>query len=293
VALQPATTQPARPLDPEHLQQAITRLQALPAFYPAVHKALKLLGDPQSSNDHLQQEIGSDQAMAARVLKLANSAYFGFRGRVGTISLAITLIGRDRIGTLLRHFLAEEMIHLLSGRKPAARRIRQLSLLTAAAGHTLAERLLRGDKEEILLAGLLHNIGELVLLSQFRKEYEDMLSLAQPLSASQAELAIFGVESRLVGRWLLEAWNFPPFFPTIAEHHVDPWAESFPDAPVAAIALVYAARKMADLWVERGDPELLSFSPRLLSTLAVDREFLVDLYRHLPEAADRWKRTAE
>ena len=289
----PAVRQPVAPPNPGRVQQAIARLKALPAFYPTVQKALRLMDDPLSSDFQVQQVINTDQAVAARVLQLANSAFFGFYSRVTTVSLALTLIGRERVGTLLRRFLVEEMLLMLSGRKPAALRIRELSVVTATAAHSMAERLLRDDKEEILLAGLLHNIGELVLLSQFRDQYGEMTRLRDQVSQAAAEKAVFGVESPVVGRWLLEAWNFPDFFVATVEHWPDPWAVHFPHAPVAAIALVHVARWMAECWLERRatDEVYRSFEPRLLSTLEVDRDFLVDQYERLPDQVQQLRTT--
>jgi HD-like signal output (HDOD) protein len=288
-----ATQRSLQPADCERLRLAIARLQALPAFYPTVQRALRLLDDPTTGNSQIQQVITTDQALAARILQLANSAYFGFYSRVSTISLALTLIGRERVATLLRRFLSEEMIQMLSGRKPAAARIRELSLVTATAAHAMAERLLREDQEEILLAGLLHNIGELVLLSQFRDDYEEMLRLQQHMLAVEAERAVFGATIPLVGKWLLDAWEFPRFFLAVTEHWPDPWVSSFPGAPLAALALVHTARRLAESWLGGRDSQELQgwLSPRLLSTLEVDREFVLDLYRQLPREVERVRGT--
>lgn len=292
-----AIVQRAAPLGERRIQQAIARLQALPAFYPAVQKALRLIEDPLSGNDYIQQVITTDQAVSVRILKLANSAYFGHYSEVRTLSLALSLIGREKLATLLRRFLTEELLSMLSGRKPAAGHIREMSIVTATAAHALAERLVRGDKEELLLAGLLHNVGELVLLSQFRDSYEEMLRLADQMPREAAEKAVFGVESRFVGRWLLEAWRLPPFFPALIERHADPWSVLFPEAPLTAIVIVYAARQLAEHWIEDGRPPApppakaeafaQSLPARLLSTLEVSRQFLADLYVQLPEEVAR------
>lgn len=288
-----ATRQTWAPADPERVRLAISRLQALPAFYPTVQKAQRLLEDPLTSDFQIQQVISTDQVVAARVLQLANSAFFGLYNRVTTVSLALTLIGRNRVSTLLRRFLVEEMVHMLSGHKPAATRIREISVVTATAAHSMAERMLRDDKEEILLAGLLHNVGELVLLSQFRADYEEMLRIQRQIPRREAEMAIFGVDSPLVGRWLLEAWGFPEYFAAVVEHWPDPWEVRFPHAPVVAITVVHAARRMAEWWLEgRGREEVEALcSTRLLSTLEVGREFLLDLYGQLPAEIGRVKGT--
>ncbi|HYM12459.1 MAG TPA: HDOD domain-containing protein [Bryobacterales bacterium] len=287
-----ALVQQAAPLGERRIQQAIARLQALPAFYPTVQKALRLIADPLSGNSHIQQVISTDQAISARILELANSAYFGHYSEVRTLSLALTLVGREKLATVLRRFLSEELLSMLSGRKPAASHIREMSVATAAVAHAMAERLVRSDKEELLLAGLLHNIGELVLLSQFRDQYEQMLRLGDRLPRAEAEKAAFGVESGLVGKWLLEAWSFPPLFPALIERLADPWSANFPEAPLTAIAIVYTARQLAEHWIADDRPATpaapqaeafaQSLPARLLSTLEVDGQFLADLYVQLP-----------
>jgi HD-like signal output (HDOD) protein len=279
------------------VERAIARLQALPAFYPPLQKALRLLEDPDSRIDYIHQVICSDQAMASRILRLVNSAYFAVPSEVRTISLAITLAGRDRIAALLRRFLSEELLAMLSNRKPAAGHVRETSLVTAAAASCIAERLLRSDCEEILLAGLLHNIGELVFLSQFRENYEETLRLAGHMALEEAERIVFGVESRVAGKWLLEAWNFPPPFPAVAEHCADPWGVHFAAAPLAVIVIVHTARKLADAWVadaRRGRAQqgaaaeaASAIAPRALAVLGVDRCFLADIYRDLGEQIQR------
>jgi HD-like signal output (HDOD) protein len=284
----------AAPPDPRCVQQAIGRLQALPAFYPTIQKALGLLDNPLATNLHLQQVLSSDQAIAARVLKLANSAYFGAGSAVGTLSLAVALVSRERLHTLLQRFLAEELLHMLSDHKPAAGPIRKMSLATAAAARSLAERLLRQDAERFLIAGLLHNVGELLLLSQFREAYEDMLRRAEHEPRPEAERGAFGVETCQAGRWLLEAWKLPLFFCDVAEHCADPWAAPCPATPRADLLLVHTARRLAEALAaqHRAEQVPAAFPPRLLAALEIDPDFLADVYTRLPGELQRLQHVA-
>ena len=106
-------------------------------------------------------------------------------------------------------------------------------------------------------------------------------------------MATFGVESPVVGKWLLEAWGFPEYFVAVTEHWPDPWEVRFPLAPLAAITVVHTAHRMAELWLAgRGREEVEALcSTRLLSTLEVGREFLLDLYGQLPAEIGRVKGT--
>ncbi len=274
--------------DPENVRLAIERLRALPAFYPTVQKALRLLEDPLSSNSQVQQVIAADQVVAARVLQLANSAYLGLRTGVTTVSAALAMIGRDCVATLLRRFLAEELVQMLCGYKPSAARIREVSLLTAAGAHSIARRLPGRDPEEVQLTGLLHNIGELVLLSQFREDYEQMLRLAQRVPRPDAERAIFGVASPAVGKWLLEAWGFPELFLQVVECWPNPRAAQAHRTTLAVIAAVHLAQLLASCWLAgRGTREVsASLDEEIGSWAGADRDFLLDLYEELPHELD-------
>ena len=280
------------PVGATRIQQAIARLQPLPAFYPAVQNALALIADPLAPDSQVQQMICSNEALAHRILAMANFAYFSMDREVRTISLAVTLLGRERVSTLLWRFLAEELLQMLSGHDRGAHRIRETSLATAAAAHSIAERLLRSDKEEIRLAAFLHNVGDLVLLTQFRSSYEEMSRLAGEIPRKEAEKVVFCMEPSRVGSELLEAWSFPPFFPTIVAHHADPWSLHFAAAPAVAIVLVHTARRLVEAWGAgcRADEVARSFSARLLSTLQVNRQFLADLYVELPGEIERYPR---
>jgi len=183
---------------------------------------------------------------------------------------------------------------MLTGHKLAASQIRQLSLATATAAHMLAVRLSADEKEEIFLAGLLHNIGELVLLSQFRSSYEEFLRLTDRMPRAQAERAAFGVEAPTVGKWLLEAWHFPSFFAGVVERYRHPWLVSFREPPTAPVLLVHAANKLAGAWSAGVQacvlPRLLS--SQLLGALEVDRQSLLEVYQRLPEEVEQAKRLA-
>jgi len=138
---------------------ALARVRQLPAGSPAVRRAIALLNRPDFELDAIKKTLMSDAAVCARILRLANSAYFGFRCEVRTISQAIVLMGQQRVRTLLFRIVADKIWSEL-GDTAAAQPVREISLVTATAACSLAQLLFRDDSEEILLAGLLHNRSE-------------------------------------------------------------------------------------------------------------------------------------
>ena len=115
--------------------------------------------------------------MAARILKLANSAYFGVASEVSTISTAINVIGYAKLRVLLRHILVSGLFDSLSADRPGSQQIREMSLAAGVACQQVSAASRWGDAEEMLNVGLLHNVGELALSWSFSDEYQRMLSL--------------------------------------------------------------------------------------------------------------------
>ena len=95
------------------------------------------------------------------------------------------------------------------GREPLGDQIWEDSVGAAAACKSVGEFFPDLDADELLVGGLLHNIGEFVLLSQFREDYERAISLTDRMLHYQAQREVFGTDARQAGRWLLEAWRLP------------------------------------------------------------------------------------
>ena len=106
--------------DPGPVRRAIQKLADLPALLPVVRAAIEASDDPDSPNERVGELLAADPAATARVLRLVNSPYFGVAGEVRSLSMAVGLIGRTRLGHLLRHILAAEILQILDARSPAA-----------------------------------------------------------------------------------------------------------------------------------------------------------------------------
>ena len=273
----------AASVTPVEVQVAIARLHDLPASAPIVQKALAQLESPEFVVTEVKKTLLSDSALAARVLRLANSAYFGFRSEVHTISQAIVLLGPRRIRTLLQRILADKILAELAAGRPDAAPVQRMSLATATASCTLSQLLLREDAEEMLLGGLLHNIGELFLLSQFSAEYLRARRLAEELGEKEAAQAVFGVTPSQAGRQLLERWNFPPLYRVVVEHIDEPLAANYPPGFTVAVALVHSAKKLAGAFVAGLEvaEAVARVWPQVCHLLGLDADLLTEVYQTL------------
>lgn len=201
--------------------QVIARLKQLPSLPSAVSEVLASFTNEDVDVDLVAQQIARDQGLTARVLRVANSSFYGLQTKVGTIHEAVVILG----------FRAVRNMVLAVGMNGAFR-VDQCPGFDAPAylrhgvGVGLAARalapLVRQSPELAFTAGLLHDIGELLLASNFSRQYIEVLAYRkhQDCFHVAAEKAIIGIDHAEVGGLLAETWRFPPAIrDAIAFHH--------------------------------------------------------------------------
>lgn len=198
------------------LRHRIERIDMLPTIPEVVKRLGKIIGNPKMSLGEISSFVASDPALTSRILKMVNSAIFGFPGRISSVSHAVTLLGFNVIkGLLMGVTVLELMQTVMSG-------LREHSLGCAMAARHIAG--IKGLKnlEDVSVAGLLHDIGKVILLLEFHEEYAAVLETAKKdgMLIFEAEKARFSESHAAVGQWLAEKWRFPPnLTEIIAFHH--------------------------------------------------------------------------
>ncbi len=264
------------------IRQAIDRLPELSCLLPVVRRAISALSDPACTAADLQKILAADQGISARILRLANSAYFGVQRDVSTLSTAITLIGFRRLEMMLRHILVSEVLDALSARRhDTAWRI---GVASGSLSFDIARRCWLADPEELLAVGLLHNVGDLALRLLFRDDYRAAAELAQTMPRTEAEERIFGVDSGRVGLWLMDAWSFPKIFGECSEHWRNPLGDEIVPGFQSRLCVVHVAALLARASVDGlGEQMALEgISPDIIQRLRLTPEMMARLYEELP-----------
>jgi HD-like signal output (HDOD) protein len=227
--------------------QEIDRLPTLPVI---VGQIQRLIANPRSSMDQIAAVISKDPSIASRVVRLVNSSFFGFRSRISSIRQAIVILGLNTVRNLV---IGVSVVKAFEDGARASIFDRQAFWLhsfgCALGAKAMAEHLKRKDPEDYFLAGLLHDVGLLVLDQFFHEEFVEALqfSIREKKRHRDAEAELLGVTHGEVGEALSRQWNLPEYLPLAMRHHHAP-PPDLPEAPahwdkIAVIHLAESALK--------------------------------------------------
>ena len=220
------------------VDQLITELEKLPAQQTASLRVLNLIDDPESSSGDLATAAGADPALTTRIMRMANSAYYGLSGRVGTPGFAITVLGFATV----RSLAAAAAAGLTEDPNGVPNGFWNHAAATATAASLVAPRI-GARKPEAFCLGLLHDLGSALLHRCDPDGYEEMAgnALAAGESVSVAERRVYGLSHEDAAARVLTAWRFPDeLCRAVAAHHGDPAA-----APSALAKALIAGEALA------------------------------------------------
>ncbi|MBC7938143.1 MAG: HDOD domain-containing protein [Chitinophagaceae bacterium] len=230
----------AHSIDRTALQQRVRELPPLPQ---AAVQALAALRNDSASAEHCGDLIARDQALVARLLRLANSAFYGVSGRVSTVRDAVQLLGRRTVGSLLAVATVSQQFDRRRCPSFDFSGFWRHALAVALASRALALEV-DVDEDQAFVGGLLHDIGRLTLAVHFPVQVDALMQAAgaidSPLNAM--EFAHLGTDHAEVGAWVAAHWCFAPdVVAMIAAHHQPPAGV---DAAQTLATLVHVADAM-------------------------------------------------
>lgn len=244
----------------------------LPSLPEVVLKIRRGLADESVSANEIARLLGADPALAARVLRIANSALF-YRGTrpITSLSAAVFQVGRKMIRNVALSFAAQQAF-IGYGSRPVRELVGavwQHSIRTAVLAHMLARARTKLDADEVFLAGLLHEVGKLYLLMH-ANEFE------LPASDPAFQSVLDALHARF-GRTIVELWDLPSELGVaIGEHEQAPLAASAPPTLTAVLAVCNYLAEHTETAL--ADDEFFGRLPNL-GVLAVDRPTFAWLLR--------------
>lgn len=207
-------------MTPDLTERFIQEASELPPLPHAAQKALAVIRDPELSAGTLAAILASDQVLASRVLRWANSAYYGVENRIVTVQQAIMVLGLNRTRELiLTTALSDRMNQALPGYGLKRGELWQHALGTALGAQLLSKKYHLRIDDEAYFAGLLCDIGKLIFETHLH-EIDPFLEEWEYHSFPEVERAWFGLTHAELGAEIAKAWQLPEnLVAAIAFHH--------------------------------------------------------------------------
>jgi HD-like signal output (HDOD) protein len=200
------------------LRLRVERLGQLPTLPFVVERIIAMADRPDTSAEDLGRLIEKDQVLAAKVLRLANSPFYGFPARIASVSHAVVVLGLNVVKGLT---LGATIFDLM--KDAGMDHLWRHSLGTAMTAHILAQHAGQRNTEEVFVAGLLHDLGKVVLFAKMPDLAKAVVgeARARDLSMQEAEQEVLGLTHADIAGWLAESWHLPIVLkePMMFHHH--------------------------------------------------------------------------
>jgi len=268
----------ANPFVKKSIERSVQDLPALPTI---VARILKETESPDACAQTIERMIGSEQALASKVLRVVNSAYYGLSGQVTSLQQAIVILGMQQVRNLV---LSVSAISSIKPRTPRQHETMKQFWLhsfgTAAATQIIAKRknFRVHDMETAFVGGLLHDIGRLFLFCNFTQTYDQVIKYAEQkkLPVESAELKLLGLCHSEVGSQMATQWKLPANLVKMIAAHEGPFVEEDSDPMIYALTI-------AD-WITKD----LYFPPEMVEC-SMPPEFVFTWLNFSPEDLDSLK----
>lgn len=207
------------------IDKIISDIKQLSPLPQVVFRVQELLANPDSSAKQIAKEIETDQAIAAKVLRIANSAYYGMGGKISSVQHASVVLGYKTLGEIVTIAGAEGT---LEGKLPGygydTRDLWEHSLAVAFGSKLIAENTEPELASEAYTAGLIHDIGKIILDSYIvdQKELIDEYIETEEKTFLDAEDHFFGFNHAEIAYEICKKWNFPESINTAIRYHHGP-----------------------------------------------------------------------
>lgn len=204
----------------------ILAVKDLPTLPKVLDEVSRLVKDPDSSTEQIAKLISMDQVLSAKVLKMVNSPIYGFPGRISSIHHALVLLGFN----VLRGVIVSTSVFDIMSKNMVG--LWEHSVGCALASSEVARHCDLKDVEDISVAGLLHDLGKVVIAVQLpeMKAAIDAQVKSKDISYMAAERELMGFAHDRVNIWLADHWKLPPAIKEgMGYHHKPQLARLYPD----------------------------------------------------------------
>ncbi len=255
-----------------------------PQIYHKLHKAMQ---DPDVSFGDFSDIISADPNLAARMLRIANSPFYGLDSKVETITHALSIVGIDQVTELA---LATVMVNQFKGIAKDLVNMQSFwmhSIGCGLAARTIAKNMDERQVEPFYIAGMLHDVGSLIIYKEVPEKAREILTRckSEGLPLATVEEEILGFTHAQVGAIIFTKWGLPKsLVEAVQYHHRPSKAEEYPLYP-AVVHLADVIAYEMDLGTG-GEPAIPELDPAAIQRVGLNRSFLTDIQEYVRDQVD-------
>ncbi|EHM10814.1 putative signal transduction protein [Thermanaerovibrio velox DSM 12556] len=274
--LPPARQGARRKLSPQELA-AMVSFVTLPDVY---HKIGEVVSRPSSSVEQIARVVSKDQSLSAKLLRLVNSSFYGLASRVESVSRAITIVGVRELMTLA---MGISVVSAFKGVAPGYVSMRSFwdhSVCCGVFARVLAAKMGLKEEERFFLAGLMHDIGRMILYVKAPFAMAEAVALSSKgMPLYEAEREVLGFDHAHLGYYAMKEWKIPSSIYELVRFHHNPSGAKVPEEVLIHVADAFAVASRfgtsGSLMVPEISPyhwDLLGFSVNVIEPVFVQAE---------------------
>jgi putative nucleotidyltransferase with HDIG domain len=210
--------------DPGKVFESLESVNDLPTIRVIAAQLIDAVGKSDARIDEITRLISVDPSLTSKVLRIANSSFFGLRKKVDTINLAVVILGLNEISGIVLSLSLFKTVQSVGGAAFDPEEFWEHSAMVAHFSRLLARSLGIVMHGEEFTGGLIHDIGKIIQVRYFPEEYEEIAQLMKDTGCLNfnAEQAVMGVSHMELGAWLADRWKFPTHLVDVIRSHHSP-----------------------------------------------------------------------
>ncbi len=263
-------TVPSQPkVNPEDIVDHDVSLTSLPNIFWEI---TKVTSDPRSSAVHVADVISKDTSLAAKLLKMVNSAFYGFPAKIDTISRAVMIVGSKQLSTLALGTSVIQIFRSIPAELVDMKTFWQHSIACGISARMISSYKNAPNSERFFVSGLLHDIGRIVLYKKLPRAGKEILLIARETQnlLRTVENQLLGFDHAHLGGVLMKKWRLPLILEHTVGYHHQPLSSQYP----TEASIIYLADILTNALAigSSGERDVPPLSPAVWDTMGLPVE---------------------
>lgn len=275
------------------LEKIINQIEGIPTLPIVSQKIMEIMSDENASYNDIVKVVENDQSMALKILKIANSAFYGSLSKVSSLEHAMIKLGMNEVRSIVLGISVHNFFSTQSNGIFDRERFWKHAIVCSQVAKYLAGYYRIGNDDSLFLAGLIHDMGKVVIDQYFHDEFVDIIDYldSNNTTFSEAEKAVIGTTHYQIAAKLLNQWKFPRKVIMYILYHHAPWADEGLEQGSVILYLANIITKLAGYTChpneKKIDPEEFSESSKVDFVTKMgydlDYEILNNIENHVRE----------